>query len=418
MKHIRRPAIQRDRWGRHSCLPQAGRNVCPIWPNPWQMTLIALCALILCSCRGPAGQQSPLPQGQARGQGLPAEAYTGESAAAVAAAPLGPPGMEAGVPLPYTPRGPWSPPGLRQPWPEDEYLRDGGDEGLPTGVGKQWQVMGLEMEDTVAHYDTLDGRTIVEPSNEVYIYSPRFGAVRQVVGLMANEERQCIGGVHMPTKLNAPTTLQVVADAKQNVQAGDEIGARPPVALRSKQGKDVMSTAIGPRAFQDAFKPYENLAIIRQGVFEAAEMPFLARGANAAIAWSHTQAVQIILDRKGAMAEVKYDHSQSVYTVTAPPGNPRLRVVKVASTPFAQPGDEVDFTVRFDNIGNQPIGNVTIIDSLNTRLEYVAGSAQCSVEAQFFTQPNEGGSAVVRCEVADPLEPGHGGVLRFRCRVR
>ena len=224
------------------------------------------------------------------------------------------------------------------------------------------------------------------------------------------------GGSHA-RKLNAPT-LQVVADAKQNVQAGDEIGARPPVALRSKQGKDVMSTAIGPRAFQDAFKPYENLAIIRQGVFEAAEMPFLARGANAAIAWSHTQAVQIILDRKGAMAEVKYDHSQSVYTVTAPPGNPRLRVVKVASTPFAQPGDEVDFTVRFDNIGNQPIGNVTIIDSLNTRLEYVAGSAQCSVEAQFFTQPNEGGSAVVRCEVADPLEPGHGGVLRFRCRVR
>ena len=65
-------------------------------------------------------------------------------------------------------------------------------------------------------------------------------------------------------------------------------------------------------------------------------------------------------------------------------------MVKVASTPFAKPGEEVDFTIRFDNIGNQPIGNVTILDSLSTRLEYVPQSAQCSVEAKFSTQPNEG----------------------------
>ena len=390
----------------------------PLGPDPWQMALVALGALILCSCRGPAAGQAPLPQGQAITGSLPAEAYTDVPAAAVATAAIGPPGMEAGVPMPYTPRGPWSPPGLRQPWPADEYLRDGGDEGRPTGVGKHWEVMGLEMEDTVAHFDTLDGQTVVEPSNAVYLYSPRFGAVRQVVGLVASEERQRLGGVHMPEKLNTPTTLQVVADAKQNFQVGDQIGARPPVALLSKQVKDVMSTAIGPRAFQDGFKPYENLAIIRQGVFEAAEMAFLARGANAAIAWSHTQAVQVILEHRGAMAEVKYDQSMSVYTATAPPGDPKLRVIKVASTPFAQPGDEVDFTIRFDNIGNQLIGNVTIIDSLNTRLEYVPDSAQCSVEAQFHTQPNEGGSVVVRCEVADPLEPGTGGILRFRCRVR
>ena len=331
---------------------------------------------------------------------------------------IGPPGMEQGVPLPYLPHGDWAPPGLRQPWPDDEFIRDGGDEGRPTGIGKQWEVKGLDMEDAVAHYDTLDGRTVVEPSNEVYIYSPRFGAVRQVVGLMANEERQRAGGVHLPTKIDAPTTLQLVTNAKQNVQADDKISARPPVALLSKQVKDVMSTALCARGFQDAFKPYENLAIIRQGLMEGSEMPFLARGSTAAIAWSHTQAVQVLLERRGAMAEVKYDQSLSVYTYTAPPGNPRLRVVKVASTPFAQPGDEVDFTLRFDNIGNQTIGNVTILDSLNTRLEYIPDSAQCSVDAKFYTERNEGDSVVVRCEVTDPLKAGHGAILRFRCRVR
>jgi uncharacterized repeat protein (TIGR01451 family) len=190
------------------------------------------------------------------------------------------------------------------------------------------------------------------------------------------------------------------------------------VAMRTKQSKDTISTSIGPRGFQSTFKAYENLAIIRQGMFEMAEMPLLARGAQAAVDWSHTQAVQIILERRGAMAEVKYDASMSVYTVSEPPGRPKLRLVKVASTQLAEPGDDVDFTLRFDNIGNQPIGNVTILDSLNTRLEYVPQSAQCSVEASFSTQPNEGGSSVVRCELAHPLKPGDGGVLRFRCRVR
>ncbi|MCD4726149.1 MAG: DUF11 domain-containing protein, partial [Pirellulales bacterium] len=277
---------------------------------------------------------------------------------------------------------------------------------------------GLEMEDTVAHYDTLDGRTLVEPSNKVYLYAPRFGAVRQVVGLVAHEERQHIGGVHLPEHLDSPTTLQLVADAEQNVQAAGEATARPAVALLTRQGEGVTSSVIHPRAFQDAFKPFENLSVVRMGVFEGAEMPFLARSSEAAIAWSHIQAVQVILDHTGAMAEVKYDKALSLYTVSSPPGKPKLRLVKVASTPFAQPGDEVFFTLRFDNIGNQPLGNVTIIDSLNTRLEYVADSAQCSVEAKFSTQPNEGDSMAVRCELARPLEPGQGGILRFRCRVR
>jgi len=389
-----------------------------VLPEPWRVVLIALCTLVLCSCRAPADGRHAIRQGQAYNETLPTEAYTGMQATALAAAPMGPPGMEQGVPLPYEPRGPWSPPGIRQPWPEDEYLRDGGDEGRPAGVGDQWEVLGLEMEDTVAHYDTLDGRTVVEPSNKVFIYSPRFGAVRQVVGLVANEERRRVGGVHAPLKLDSPTTLQVVTDAKQNIQAGNEISDRPAVAMRSKQGDGIMSSAIGPRAFQDAFKPFENLAVIRQGLFEATEMPFLARGSDAAIAWSHTQAVQVILDRQNAMAEVKYDKNMSVYTVAFPPGKPKLRVIKVASTPFAKPGEEVDFTIRFDNIGNQPVGNVTIIDSLSTRLEYIADSAQCSRNADFSTQPNEGDSVSVRCEVIDPIESGQGGILRFRCRVR
>jgi len=382
------------------------RERATLWPDPWRAALIALCTLILCSCRSP----SP----SAPHRGLPAEAYTGAPAAMAMAAQ----GMDQNAPLPYALQGPWAPSGLRQPWPEDEYLRDGGDAGLPAGGSGGGEVQGLEMEDAVAHYETIDGRTLVEPSNVVHLYSPRFGAVRQVVGLMANEERQRAGGVESPQSLDAPTTVQIVSGAKQHIQPNLESAARPLVALRGRQFRDVMSTSLGPTAFQNAFKPYENLSIIRQGVFEASEGMLLARSSESAIAWNSTQAVQIILDRSGAMATVKYDQSQSIYTIEDPPGRPKLRLIKTASTPFAQPGDTVDFTLRFDNIGNQLIGNVTILDSLGTRLEYVPQSAQCSRDAHFSTAPNEGGSEVVRCELSDPLEPGQGGILRFRCRVR
>ena len=61
---------------------------------------------------------------------------------------------------------------------------------------------------------------------------------------------------------------------------------------------------------------------------------------------------------------------------TDEPGDPRLRLIKCASKHHALPGEEVEFTLRFDNIGDQVIGNVTIIDNLTTRLEYVPNTAQ------------------------------------------
>lgn len=284
-------------------------------------------------------------------------------------------------------------------------------------VSGRGEVGGVEMEDTVAAYKTLDGRTVVEPSNRVCVYSPRFGAVRQVVGLVAHEERQQLSGVSKPVGPSTPTSNQFVGHAKQNIQPNDQIAARPAVAMRTRQGDGAMSSAVGPRSFQNGFKPYENLSVIRIGAYKEAEMAFLAKSSNAAIAWSHNQAVQIVLDRKGAMATVKYDDVRSIYTVSTE-GRPRLRLVKLASTAMAKPGEEVTFTLRFDNLGDQPIAKVVIIDSLSTRLEFVPGSAECSVEAKVSTQPNEGDSVAVRCELAGPLAPTKGGILRFRCRVR
>ena len=93
-------------------------------------------------------------------------------------------------------------------------------------------------------------------------------------------------------------------------------------------------------------------------------------------------------------------------------------MIKLASTTMARPGEFVDFTIRFDNIGDQKIGNVTLVDNLTTRLEYVEGSAEASLAADFSATPNEGDSLLLRWEFADPFPAGDGGVVRFRCRVR
>lgn len=393
---------------RQSIACPSSRNT-TAWPDPWRMAIVAICALILCSCRSPGAGRSPMaqkgpmgsqachvPNGPAGVATLPADAYSGGQVSQCG----------------------WTPPGIQKPWPKDEYLRDGGDGDKPVGVDRNKQVVGLKMEDTVARFDTLDGRTVVEPSNEVVVYSPRFGSVRQVVGLKADEERQRIGGVHLPEKLETPTTIQIAANAKQNIQLDSQTSARPPVALRGKQGEGAMSNVVGPRGFRDAFKAYEDLSVVRMGKYEQSEKALLLQGSNAAIAWTHNQAVQIILERTGAMAEVKYDSATSLYTAEMPPGCPRLRLIKLASTDSALPGEELDFTIRFDNVGNQPINHVAILDSLGTRLELVPGSAQCSVDATISTEPNEGESVVIRCEVQKPLPPGEGGILHFRCRVR
>lgn len=382
-------------------------------PPAWRFTLVALCTLILCSCRVPARMAcDPVCPPPA----LPCDAFSPVGEASTC------PAMASAVPCPAQngcgPAAAWTPSGISRPWPHDEYLADGGDRAVPVAVNTEWEVGGLDAEDTIAHFDTLDGRTLLEPSNRVCIYAPRFGSVRKVLGLVQEEQALHPGDVHLPTQLVRYDETLEPTTSKQQIQPGANRKAEPPIAFRTKQGDGLISAALGLSSFADAFKPYENLSVIRDGMLTRNESAGLARGVAAAIVWSTDESVQVILDHQRAAEDAGVVAAQKVFTVDQPPAHPKLRIVKVASTQFAQPGDVVDFTIRFDNVGNQPIGNVTILDSLSTRLEYVADTAQSSLEADFRAEPNQAGSEVLRWEIRDPLPRNQGGILRFRCRVR
>lgn len=372
--------------------------------------LLVAVAVACCSCRGPASAWPGQPNSVACPPGAVQPAY------------MQPPGPGVLYSPPETPpegTGTWTPPGFSQPWPTDEYLFDGGDRNQHAKALPNWEVRGLDTEDTIAHYDTLDGRRLVEPSNRVHIYSPRFSAVRQVVSLQLNEQTKALSKVRQEQMMRAAAESQEVRSSTQNVQTVENASRDLANEFGGEQGGGTLGGRTELRGFQqDMFMPYENLAVIRTGRFQVADMARLAISTDAAITWSHDLGVLVIIDRERATEAVRDQSPGTVFAVDERPGSPRLRIVKVASTADALPGETVEFTLRFDNVGSQVIGNVTIIDNLTTRLELVPGSAECSLKANFLTEPNEGDSLALRWEIIDPMMPDEGGVIRFKCRVR
>lgn len=414
---------------RAALAPAEAASADVVWPRWWRLALLAVGTLILCSCSAPQVYQQPSGADIALGMdAAPAEVCDTPSSPAapdcvetIPAIPVA--GLDLGLAdappaLPLVMAGAWKPDGLPLPWPEDEYLRDGGDRGQLVRVDAEWAVDGLDPEDTVAHYDTVDGQRCVTPSNIVPIYAPRFGSVRLVTNVVLSDQINTPSAIDLPTKIVQQQENQEPTTALQNEEVIAQVGPRTPVIRRGRQWDGGLSRAIGLAEFQDAFLPYENIAIIRRGIFQANEKAYLAEGITAAITWTKDQPVHVIIDGAAATEIAGDQRAQATFATGPEPGCPMLRIVKVASTQFARPGETVDFTLRFDNVGTQVVGNVTILDSLTTRLEYVPDSAQASVAAEFFADPNEGDSLILRWEIRDPLEPGAGGICRFRCRVR
>ena len=367
----------------------------------WKVTVILLGMLILCSCRNVPSINVPSTGDPMQGgvpnaaANLPPSAATGFSSTCQT----------------------WRPPGIAGPWPQDEYICDGGDRDRTVRVETDWTVKGLHLEDTIAHFDTLEGDTMVAASNRVCVYAPRFGSVRLVLGVDSFEGKDSLVRHDVPMKavieeerLAANTTLQQL----QTIRA---IGAKRLSTQQRNSPSLLLAGDVGVIEAEGGFKPYENFRILRDGQYELMESAELSEQTEAATIWTLDKGIQIVVD--GTPAEVATGDARAEATFTIDhESKPGLRIVKVASACAAKPGDTVEFTLRFDNVGNEPLGNVTIIDNLTTRLQYVEESQTASLPARFVTEVNEGSSLVVRWEIIDPIAAGDGGTIRFKCRVR
>ncbi|PQO30069.1 DUF11 domain-containing protein [Blastopirellula marina] len=305
-------------------------------------------------------------------------------------------------------------PGCRN---EDEWVCDGGDRFQHTVIGQDFSIRGLDIEDTVAHYDTLDGCRKVTPSNQVCVYAPRFAAVRKIYGLNAELKNERLLANRADLELLGQANNGIPTNVNQPLQPVGNLAAKMPSIFRERTlGVELENRQVLHEFIKD-FQAFEDFNIMKVGIFDATQKARLATSIQNAIAWTENQAVQVMIEGQKAH-EGTYEQAAQEALMFDLHGKPCLRIVKLASVDNAQPGDIVEFTLRFDNLGDQRVGNVTIIDNLSPRLEFVEGSAQCSIDSDFLTQPNEKESLILRWEIKEPLEVGEGGVCRFKCRVR
>ncbi len=412
-----------------------------------RLGLLVCASLLLCSCRTmwspESARVSNAPSGLAHGPAMQPATSTSFGGAAISSGvqqaayypPTLPPDAWTGAPAPHgagcCPPGmdgqwspedmyatAWRPPGITGVWPADEYLFDGGDHPPPVEVMQDWTVLGIDQEDTIAHFDTLDGRTQIEAANRVPIYAPRFASVRQIASASMSHGRDRLAGVELPTAPVLQEEQQLATTVVQPIQPGQNLGIKASQDFRERLQTVGVTGDVLLARIDNRFKIHEDFQIIRDGKFDSSEKARLAIWLAAAQAWESDQAAQVMIDQVTAVLATGLRSAQSVYEYELPEGKPRLRIVKVASAAQAQPGEEVEFTLRFDNLGDQVLGNVTVIDNLATRLEYLPNTAECSRNARFLTQENDGESLVLRWEILDPLPVGEGGIIRFRCRVR
>lgn len=304
---------------------------------------------------------------------------------------------------------------LRQTYP-DEYICDGGDRNGRVTVLNDWSLRNLDPEDTIGHYDTLDNQLIVEPSNRVCVYAPRFVSARKVTAPFENLKRD---QPFIADKAATPITdgrLRGADQYSQTVSPQRHLLVQPPSSLRVRlPGVEAVHRQPVSIAILD-LSAHEDFRVMKLGIHKQSEKARLAEFTTNAITWTHDKAVQVVIDEEVAQTQMSRKGVETLHFIDN--GPPKMRVIKTASTSDALPGEEIEFTLRFDNIGHQTIGNVTIVDNLTTRLEFIEGSDLCSEECNFVADYNDVDSLTLRWEIINPIKAGQGGLIRFRCRLR
>ena len=276
----------------------------------------------------------------------------------------------------------------------------------------------MDSEDTIGHFDTLDGERRIQASNRVCIYAPRFGSVRKTYGISSNANVQQLAGVDSQVAMVEIEEVDITSTTLQNLQPRGQVGSKAPSTYRERTRGMELENRVASSAFKNRFSLFEDLSIIRHGIFDQDEKARLAEGLSAAESWGRIEAPQAVIDNLTVDSIGTGVPAAETVLVEKPEGKPDLRIVKVASAKDALPGDIIEFTLRFDNVGNEKVGNVTLLDHLSPRLEVIDGSAECNVEAEFFVTEQNQGTQIFRAEIVAPVLSGQGGIVRFKCRVR
>jgi uncharacterized repeat protein (TIGR01451 family) len=299
----------------------------------------------------------------------------------------------------------------------DEYLFDGGDRALPVHYDSHG-MLGLESEDTVVEYADDEGRERVKPTNRVAVYSPRFAAVSSIRGTSEEVAINKLAGAFQTVRDVSMDSQQRLVGHQQNVASsrvhtrsrGSEVDGQS-----QPNGVDQMVMVSG---HAQALNVFEDLAFIRTGQFDRNQEARLSQAIQAAHLWSREQSPAIA----GTTAESNevYDWFNAAELVGLKDARKKgdLRIVKLADRQVAKSGDEVTFTIRYDNVGDREIRDIVITDNLSPRLEYVPDSATSDREGRLVEDTSNDGTLILRWELSTALPGKTGGVVTFKATVK
>ena len=152
---------------------------------------------------------------------------------------------------------------LQAPGPKDEYLIDGSDRNFRAYVDDNWNVHGLDTEDTIGHFDTLDGRRIATPSNRVAIYAPRFATVRRVSDVSGGSITSRLASANDQTRTVTNRFQDMTSSTLQNLQPQRHKMAQRPLAFLDRTRGVTSDSVMHMAELSKGFQAYENLQLIK-----------------------------------------------------------------------------------------------------------------------------------------------------------
>ena len=314
----------------------------------------------------------------------------------------------------------------------DEYLFDGGDRELPVH-NRAFGRGGLDTEDTIAEYRDHTGKKHLKETNQVAIYAPRFGSVRAVTtpGGEFNIER--LAGIQERSHNSGVQT-------KIGPQRYDRTDRLKGVRMRSRasgvENRDWQSgvaNVVRLSSHDKLVNAFMDFSFALQGELNQSDEARLQIAIDAASQWTRNENPVVVAKLDSLhQVEARFKAAEMVGVEDEAPEPGELQIVKLADRSSAKPGDIVTFVIRYDNVGDRELTDVTIVDNLTPRLEFVDDSATSDLPGDVVWEDNGEGSLVLTFKLDNPL-PGRkvkdaaknrgkdiriGGVITFQCRVR
>ena len=389
----------------------------PVTRSPWRlwrMIAIAMCAIVLCSCRslstpvgGVVGVDEPAAAAACPVGDRQAERCL--SAACSEPAACGP--VVACVPIIA------APPPLALHCP----ICDGGDNGAPAKAVGDAGLGNLTSGDTVARYrpagDADDADEVcLAISNCTCVYAPKFASVRQVS--MPSERAAPVGvlGLAQEDLLAAEVRLDPVRDRVQNISPEAARRAEPGVGLEERLGPLAVDQAELPDGTDRAEAHAARIAEVQQMRADRLQSPLQVVGFDVPMAWTCVKAANVLVNAQ--TPQVVSSHRGTATLRFEEPGRAELTLCKQAGSDTARVGEELDFTIFVLNSGDRALDDIVLVDTLPDRLTLIPESPAASLPADVSTETADDGSVVVKWRFRDPLPAGASGFVRFRTLVR